>query len=370
MKILVVNPGSTSTKIAVFEGEEKVFAVDVIHDAETLQTFSGILDQLEYRKSMIIERLKDEGYTIEDFDAFSGRGGGLEPCAGGTYGVTPRVVASARKNAFHPAILGPVIVDYFSGITGKPAFIVNPPDVDELQPVARVTGLADICRETRTHTLSHKEVAKRVAAQLGRRYEEMNLIVAHIGGGTSVAAHRAGLMVDSGDLLGGDCPMAPTRPGNLSPGIMVDLCFSGKYEKNDMKDLLRKNGGFVSHFGTSDVLEVMKLIENGDKRAELVFNGMIYQIGKYIGSMAAVLHGKVDAIVLTGGIARSERVVEGLKSMVGFLADFFVFPGELEMEALAAGARRVLSGEEEIAVYTGEPVWNGYEGYEGGESGF
>ncbi len=369
-KILAVNPGSTTTKIAVFDGEEKVFSEDVVHDAETLKTFAGIPDQMDYRKEMILSKLSAEGYSLADFDAFSARGGGMDPCPGGIYSVTSLVVETARKNANHPAALGSVIVDEFAKSTGKPAFIVNPPDVDELQPVARITGLSEITRESRVHALSHKEVGRRAAAEIGKLYEEANLIVAHIGGGISVAAHRAGKVVETGDLLNADCPMAPTRAGNLPPGAVVDMCFSGKYTKKDMKDMLLKNGGFVSHFGTSDALEVINKAEAGDAKAELVFNAMIYQVGKTIGSCAAVLHGKVDAIVITGGIARSKAVVDGLKSMVGFLADFFVYPGELEMEALAAGARLVVTGQTDADEYTGIPVWGGIDDYKGGESGF
>ncbi len=367
--ILTINPGSTSTKIAVFENTTKAFSLDVVHDAATLDSFPGVLDQLEYRKKMILGALEAQGYSLEDFDAFSGRGGGMDPCTGGTYEVTPVVIASARKNSFHPAALGTILAHQFAQRAGVKAFMVNPPDVDEFQPVARVTGLQGVYRESRLHALSHKEVGKLAAKRLGRAYEETNLIIAHIGGGISVAAHRAGRIVDADDLMNSDCPMAPTRVGHLSMGKVVELCFSGEYTKKELKALMHKSGGFVSHFGTSDALEIEQRMEAGDSKAELVFNGMVYQIGKRIGAFSAVLHGKVDAIVLTGGIARSEILVRGLKSMVGHIADFIVIPGELEMEALAAGAYRVLVGEEEPKVYTGEPVWKGYDDYAGDENG-
>ncbi len=365
MKILAVNPGSTTTKIAVFEDEEKVFSEDVVHDAKTLEGFHGIMDQLDYRRDMIVEKLKAAGYGIADFDAFSGRGGSVNPCGGGTYRVTEKVVSDASSNAFHPATLGSVIVNEFAKMTGKPAFMVNPPDVDEFQPVARITGVKDVYRESRFHALSHKEVGKRAAKELGKTYETVNLIVAHIGGGVSVAAHKKGKVVDANDALNGDGPMAPTRSGMLSPGAVADMCFSGKYTQKDMKDLLRKNGGFVSHFGTSDAREVLAMAKAGNAKALLVFNALIYGIAKYIGSFAAVLHGEVDAIVLTGGIARSEELVGGLKKMVGFIADFIVYPGEFEMEALAHGAYRVLTGTEEPVVYTGEPLWTGEDAFTG-----
>ncbi len=369
MKILAVNPGSTTTKIAVFEDTTKIFSEDVIHDADTLNTFETIMDQLEYRRDTIIAQLASEGYNITDFDAFSGRGGGVAPCEGGTYNVTDQVTADARKNSFHPATLGSMIVDQFSKIAGKPAFIVNPPDVDEFQPVARVTGLKDVYRESRFHALSHKEVGREAAEKLGKRYDEVNLVVAHIGGGISVGAHKKGKIVDASDLLNGDCPMAPTRAGVLAPGKIMELCFDRGYTKKDIKELILKNGGFVDHFGTSDARDVIKMAEEGNVKAQLVYNAMVYQVGKQIGSFAAVLHGKVDAIVLTGGISRSKELVAELKEMVGYIADFIVFPGELEMEALAAGAYRVLSGEEKAKEYTGKPVWTGYDDYTGENNG-
>ncbi len=367
--ILAINPGSTSTKIAVFREYEKLFAHDVFHDADALHSFPSIMDQLDYRRDMIVANLEAEGYKISDFDAFVGRGGGLNPCAGGTYRVGSRLLSDARTNSFHPASLGSVIADEFASVAGKPAFVVNPPDVDELTPVARITGLKDVYRESRFHALSHKEVGRRAAKELGKKYGEVNLIVAHIGGGISVGAHRKGKIIDTNDLMNGDCPMAPTRAGTLAPGQIVNMCYSGKYSQDDMRALILKNGGFVSHFGTSDVLEILKMADEGSGKAALVFDSMIYQIGKQIGSFAAVLHGEVDGIVLTGGIARSELLVERLKKMTGFLADFIVYPGELEMEALAAGACRALSGEVEAGEYSGDPVWTGYENYKGDDSG-
>ncbi len=360
IKLLAINPGSTSTKIAVFENGNKLFGLDVNHDAAKLDEFREISDQFEYRRDMIIEVLSKEGFKLEDFTAFVGRGGGLNPCDGGTYAVNDKVLQHAREHNYHPATLGSIISDSFAKKYGKQAFVVNPPDVDEFEPVARVTGIVEIERESRLHALSHKEVGLRAAEKLGKKYEDCNFIIAHIGGGTSLAAHRKGKMIDGTDILAGDCPMAPTRSGSVAPGSIVDLCFSGKYDSKQMHAMIRKNGGIVAHLGTADILEVKKRISEGDKYAELIYNTMIYQIAKYIGSYAAVLHGDVDAVVLTGGISRDENLVSELKKMAGFIADFIVYPGEFEMEALANGAHRVITGKEKALVYTGEIKWTGY----------
>lgn len=249
----------------------------------------------------------------------------------------------------------------FSELTGKPAYIVNPPDVDELQDVARLTGVKGRFNRSRFHALNQKEIGHRAAEGLGKRYEMCNFIIAHIGGGISIAAHRKGRVVDVNDIISGDGPMAPTRCGSLSALDMIELCFDGGYTKQELLDLTRKTGGFVSLLGTSDTIEVEQRMKNGDSYAKLVYDAMIYQIGKCIGSMAAVLNGKVDMIVLTGGISHSKYVVDGLKKMCGFLAPLQVFAGEFEMEALAAGALRVLTGEEELKHYAGKPVFQGFE---------
>ncbi|MDC7125518.1 MAG: butyrate kinase [Spirochaetales bacterium] len=363
IQLLAVNPGSTSTKIAVFIDQEKVFGKDIIHQAEKLDTFKEISDQFEYRRDMITEALEAEGYKLEDFTAFVGRGGGLNACAGGTYEINEQIINHATTNSNHPATLGSIISDSFAKKYGKRSFIVNPPDVDEFEPVARVTGIAEVIRESRIHSLSHKEVGLRAAEQLGKKYEDCNFLIAHIGGGISVAAHKKGLMVDGTDLLTGDCPMAPTRSGFVPPGWIVKMCFSGKYNEKEMSQLLRKNGGLVDHLGTSDVLEVKDRIAKGDKYAKLIYDAMIYQVAKTIGSYAPALCGEVDAVVLTGGISRDENLVAELKKSIGFLGDVIVFPGEFEMEALANGAYRVLTGVETPLVYTGDPIWGGYEAY-------
>lgn len=361
-KVFAINPGSTSTKIAMFEGEKEIFSRNISHDAEKLKEFKEISDQLPYRKEMILNVLKEEGQTLEGVDAFSARGGGLVNVEGGVYTIGEKLLEHAREcyTVKHPATLGAQLADAFSKEFGGATFVVNPPDVDEFQDVARVTGLKGVYRESRIHALNQKEIGIRFAAKQGKKYEDMNLIICHIGGGISVTAHRMGKMVDSNDIANGDGPMAPTRCGQLPVKDVVTMCYSGKYTEKEMREKITKTGGLVDHLGTSDAREVTAMIENGNKYAKLIYDSMIYEIGKTAGSMAAVLHGKIDGIVLTGGISHDKYVVEKLTEMPSFIAPVTVMAGEFEMEALAAGAIRVLSGEEEAKTYTGIPVWSGF----------
>ncbi|MDR0851441.1 MAG: butyrate kinase [Clostridiales Family XIII bacterium] len=353
--ILAINPGSTSTKIAIFKDEENLFQKNVEHSAEELAAFPDIPDQREYRRDMIIDAIAEAGFTISGIDAFVGRGGGLDPCEGGTYKAEGLLLEHARTchAARHPATLGAVLADEFAKEGGKPAFIVDPPDIDELEPVARISGLKDFPRESRFHALNQREVARRAAAELGKTYETSRLVVGHLGGGVSVAAHKNGRVVDADDILGGDCPMAPTRAGQLTTLDVAKLCFSGAYDQKALLDLITKHGGVVDHLGTSDMQEVSQRAAEGDEYAALVFDALIYQVAKKIGAYAVALKGEVDAIVVSGGITYSDTVVSGLRSYLSFIAPLFVYPGEFEMEALANGALRVLRGEEEAKVYTG-----------------
>ena len=239
--------------------------------------------------------------------------------------------------------------------------MVNPPDVDEFCDEARVTGLKGVYRESRIHALNQKEIGIRYGAKVGRRYEKLNLIICHIGGGISVTSHKNGRMVDSNDIANGDGPMAPTRCGQLPVKDVIAMCFSGKYTEREMRDKVTKTGGLVDHLGTSDAREVGRMIEQGNAYARLVYNAMIYEIGKTVGAMAAVLKGKVDAVILTGGISHDTYVVEYLKEMVSFVGPVEVMAGEFALEALAAGAIRVLDGQEEAKCYIGVPVWKGFE---------
>lgn len=360
-KVFAINPGSTSTKIAMFDGGEKVFSANVAHDAALLEQFASINDQFDYRKDTILKEAEQAGLSLADCDAFSGRGGGLVSCPGGVYEVGDILLEHARAGftVKHPAMLGPQLARYFADLYGAKAFVVNPPDVDEFDEVARFTGWKGVYRESRIHALNQKEVAIRFASSQGKKYEQMNLIICHIGGGISVTAHRRGQMVDSNDIAQGDGPMAPTRCGAIPVKDVLNACFSGQYTKEELYQRITKSGGLVDHLGTSDVIEVGQRIQAGDAYAKKVYDAMIYQIAKYVGSMAVALEGQVDGIILTGGISHDPYLVEQMKKKVAFLAPVTVMAGEFEMEALAAGAIRVLSGEEEEKTYTGIPAWNG-----------
>lgn len=362
-KVFAINPGSTSTKIAMFINDTCVFSRNVSHDAEKLKEFAEISDQFDYRKETILAELAGAGQTLENVDAFSARGGGLVNVEGGVYTVGEALLKHARTcfTVKHPATLGAQLADAFSKEYGGQAFVVNPPDVDEFIDEARMTGLKGIYRESRIHALNQKEIGIRFAAGKGKRYSEMNLIICHIGGGISVTAHRRGKMIDSNDIANGDGPMAPTRCGQLPVKDVISLCYSGKYTEKEMRDKTTKTGGLVDHLGTSDAREVSKMIKEGNSYAKLVYDSMLYEIGKTAGAMAAVLKGKVDAVILTGGISHDAYVTGYLTDMLSFIAPVEVMAGEFEMEALAAGAIRVLKGEEEAKTYTGKPVWNGFD---------
>jgi butyrate kinase len=362
-RVFTINPGSTSTKIALFEGDSNIFSANVSHDAARLKEFRDISDQLPYRRETILSELAKNKIILKGIDAFAGRGGGLVGVEGGTYAVNDAMLSHARMGftVKHPANLGSQLAYDFAMTYGGKAFVVNPPDVDEFQPLARITGFADIYRESRGHPLNQKETGIRYAAEIGRRYEDLNLVISHIGGGVTVTAHEKGRMVDSNDVINGDGPMAPTRAGALPAVTLIKLCFSGKYTEKELYDRVTKNGGLVDHLGISDVREVIKRIENGDAYAKLVYDAMIYQIGKNIGAYAAVLKGKVDAILISGGLANDPCLIEKIKDMVAYIAPVRVYAGEFEMEALASGAIRVLNGSEQVKTYTGLPVWTGFK---------
>lgn len=361
-RIFVINPGSTSTKISLFENETELFAANVTHDASKLKDFAEISDQFPYRRETIIGELAKGNISLAGVDAYAACGGGLVSMAGGTYRANEMLLHHARLGftVKHPAILGVQLAHDFAGAYGGQVFVVNPPDVDEFDEVARVCGLSELYRESRVHALNQKETAMRYAVQTGKSYGELNLIVVHIGGGLSVTAHRKGLMVDSNDVINGDGPMGPTRAGSLPATALIKLCYSGKYTQKEMYDRITKSGGLVDHLGTSDVREVLGRIRNGDSYAALLYDAMIYQVIKFIGAYAAVLKGDVDAILLTGGIAHDKYLVDKIADAVKWIAPVKVYAGEYEMEALAGGVLRVLTGREEPKEYTGVPVWSGF----------
>ena len=361
-KILTINPGSTSTKVAVFQGTEQLASRNIAHDAAALAAFPNVTAQKEYRAQAIRTCLTEAGVDLAQLDAVVGRGGGLMPAEGGVYEVTDVLLDHARRGANgvqHPAQLGPQLADEFAKAAGCKAYVVNPPDVDELQDLARMTGIKGVYRRIHLHALNLKETAIRHAAVLGRRYEECSFIVCHIGGGVSVSAHRYGRMIDGFDIVGGEGPMAPTRCGSVSVSNLLD--YAADHSMAELRALCTKSGGFVSHLGISDAIELTRRAEGGDQEAAMVWNTMIYQIEKCIGAMAAVLHGHVDGILLGGGMVHSKDLVAQITEACQWIAPVTAYPGEFEMEAMAAGAVRVMTGAETVKTYTGVPVWQGFD---------
>ena len=358
-RILAINPGSTSTKIGCFDGEKEIFSTNVSHDAAKLAEFASISDQMPYRIETILTALKEANIDLSTVDAFVGRGGGLLASEGGTYEVNEVLLDHAYRGANgvqHPAQLGSQIAHAFAKEQGKPSFVVNPPDTDELCLEARITGISGVYRNVHLHALNLKETAIRHAHGLGKKYEDCNFVVCHIGGGISISAHCHGKMIDGNDIVGGEGPMAPTRCGEVPVAEIVK--YASKHDLKEVKALCTRTGGFVSHLGTSDAREVNKLAEEGNKTAKLVWEAMLYQIVKYIGAMAATLHGKVDGILLGGGMVHDKGLVEYITKACSWIAPVSPYPGEFELEAMAAGAIRVLSGEEKAKIYTGKPCWS------------
>jgi butyrate kinase len=261
----------------------------------------------------------------------------------------------------HPANLGAQLAQEFAAPSSAATFIVNPPDTDELQEIARISGLRDVFRVSKGHPLNQKEVGIRHATSLGRRYEDLNLVIAHIGGGISVTAHEKGRMIDTTNCIDGDGAMAPTRAGGVTAVALIKMCFSGRYTERQMYDRITKSGGLVDHLGTADAREIKARIDSGDGYAKQVYDAMIYQVCKDIGAYATVLGGDVDAILLTGGLSNDAYLVDQIRSRVGYMAEVIAYAGEFEMEAMAAGALRVLTGAESPKTYTGEPVWSGFD---------
>ena len=363
IRVLAINPGSTSTKIALFDDFTKLFKKTVIHSLQKLSGFPKIQDQLEYRTEMVEKAMADKGYAMEDVDAFVGRGGGLYPMPGGVYKVTDLLTKHASvgiSGMHHPAQLGSQIAKNIADKYGKPAYVVNPPDTDEFCDVARVTGVKGVYRESHLHALNQKETAIRFCGARGLDYTDVNLIVCHIGGGISITAHKKGRMIDSNDIIKGSGPLSPTRAGDLPYMNVIDMAYSGKYTKEELINKLNRSGGLVDYFGTADLLKIYEMVNNGDRLAEVIIAGMIYQHAKYIGAMAAALRGEVEAILLTGSIANSKIFVDSVAEYVSWISEVVVMPGEFELEALAGGVVRVMRGELKEKKYTGKPIWSGF----------
>lgn len=352
-RLLVINPGSTSTKIAVFKNEEMEFCETLRHSVEELSQFKNVSDQYEFRLNIILNALEERDIDINSFSAIVGRGGLLKPIEGGTYKVNGRMLEDLRstERGEHASDLGGILAYGIASKIGVDAYIVDPVVVDELSDVARISGLKDIERVSIFHALNQKAVARRHAKSQGKKYEDMNLIVVHLGGGISVGAHQKGKVIEVANALDGESPFSPERSGGLPVGELVRLCYSGKYTYEEMRKKLVGKGGLVSYLNTNSAMEVCERIENGDEYAKLVYYAMAYQTAKEVGSCAVALKGKVDGILLTGGIAHDKMFTGWIEEMVSFIADVYVYPGEDELTALAEGGLRVLKGEEEAKEY-------------------
>ena len=352
-KLLIINPGSTSTKIGVYEGEKEVLEETLRHSSEEILKYDTIFDQLDFRKEVILNVLKEKGIDINELDAVVGRGGMLKPIEGGTYEVNEAMVEDLKIGVQgpHASNLGGILSNEIAKEIGKRAFIVDPVVVDEMEDVARLSGVPELPRKSKFHALNQKAVAKRYAKEHNTSYEDVNLIVVHMGGGVSVGAHRKGRVIDVNNALDGDGPFSPERAGGVPSGELLEMCFSGKYSKEEVYKKLVGKGGFVAYANTNDARDLIKLSQEGDEKGSLIFNAFIYQIAKEIGSMAVVLDGDVDAIVLTGGIAYSDYVTNAINKKVKWIAPMVVYGGEDELLALAQGAIRVLDGVEESKIY-------------------
>ena len=352
-RILAINPGSTSTKISLFEDESEVWSAKLSHSREELAPYEKIIDQYAFREGVIRDKLEESGYPISSLSAVVGRGGLLYPVSGGTFAVTDQMKQHVRQGVQgeHVSNLGALIADELASEAGCPAYIVDPVVVDEMEALARYTGHPELSRRSIFHALNQKAAARKAAEELGRSYGDLNLIVVHLGGGISVGCHCRGRVIDVNNALNGDGPFTPERSGGLPVGDLAAICYSGTRTHAEVKKMIKGQGGIVAYLGTNDMREVEDRAGKGDAEALEVYQAMAYQISKEVGGLAAVLAGDVDAVVLTGGIAYDKRFVGWIEERVGFLARVLVYPGEMEMEALALGALRVLRGLEEAQIY-------------------
>lgn len=353
--ILVINPGSTTTKVAIYNEEEKVFTNKIEHPSNEISKYHSIIDQYDYRLNLIVEWLKEIGISTSSLRAVVGRGGMLRPMPAGTYLVTDTMVKDLKDNVGgeHASNLGGILAKGIAEHEGIKAFIVDPVAVDEMNDVARISGMPDIKRKSQLHALNIKAVSHRYAKENNKNLEDINLIVAHLGGGISVAPIEKGRMIDvnNANEMG---PLSPERTGQLPVGQLVKMCYSGKYTYNEIKAKIKGKGGLVAYLGTNDAREVEERMINGDEKAGLVFMAMAYQIAKEIGAMATTLHGKIDSIILTGGLAYSKTLTDKIHTMTKFIAPVVLYPGEDELEALNEGALRVLEGKEAEKIYENE----------------
>jgi len=352
--ILAINPGSTSTKIAVFKNAKSVFLKTIRHSTENLEKFERITDQFHFRKEMILRELEDSEVDINQISAVVGRGGLIKPVESGVYEVNEAMVRDLRegKRGEHASNLGGLIaMDIAQSLPDARSFIADPVVVDEMHDVARISGHPYFQRISIFHALNQKAIARNHAKSLDRDYEDLNLIIAHLGGGISVGAHKKGKVIDVNNALDGDGPFSPERTGSLPVGHLARLCYSGDYSYEEVKKMIKGQGGLVAYLDTNDAYEVELMVRDGNEKARLVQDAMSYQIGKEIGALSAVLSGEVDSIILTGGIAHNPMVVDYVRSMVRYIAPVAIYPGEDEMQALAENGLRVLQGKEQPKEY-------------------
>lgn len=353
VKSLIINPGSTSTKIGVFEDETLIFDETLRHSTEEISRYASIIDQKDFRKEIIVSFLKEKGVDINSFNVVVGRGGLLKPIPSGTYAVTDALLEDLKigKQGQHASNLGGILAREIGDEIGVPSYIVDPVVVDELLPVARISGMPELPRRVIFHALNQKAVARRYAKEQGVKYEDLNLIVIHMGGGVSVGAHEKGQVVDVNNILDGEGAFSPERAGTVPVGDLIKLCFSGKYTEKEIYKKICGNGGYNGYLGTNDARDVEKMANEGNELAQVVLDAFYYQIAKDAGAMATVMNGKVDQIILTGGIAYSDLTRDELTRKLGWIAPITVYPGEDELLALAQGALRVVNGEEPAKEY-------------------
>ncbi|MED3626314.1 butyrate kinase [Bacillus subtilis] len=352
-RILTINPGSTSTKIGVFHNERSIFEKTLRHNIEELQRFDRIIDQYEFRKNHILETLHEQGINISKFDAVCARGGLLRPIEGGTYVVNDDMIEDLKSGyaGQHASNLGGIIAREIADGLNIPSYIVDPVVVDEMSVLAKVSGMPEIERKSIFHALNQKAVARKAAASLGKRYENMKMIITHMGGGITIGVHDRGRVVDVNNGLHGEGPFSPERAGTVPAGDLVDLCFSGEYTKEEIMKKLVGTGGLLGYLGTNDAVKVEQMIQGGDEKARFIYDAMAYQVAKEIGAASAALKGEVEAIVLTGGLAYGKSFVSAIRSYIDWISDVLVYPGENELQSLAQGALRVLLGEEQSKQY-------------------
>ncbi|WP_235589060.1 butyrate kinase [Tepidibacillus decaturensis] len=358
-RLLVINPGSTSTKIALYDNEKSVFEETLRHDLDELKQFNKVIDQYDFRKNMILETLHNQGINLTKLNAVVGRGGLLKPIPGGTYLVNEHMVKDLKDARYgeHASNLGAMIAYEISKQLNIAAYIVDPVVVDELQAIARISGMPEIKRRSIFHALNQKAVARKVATELNLTYESANFVVCHMGGGITVGAHHHGKVIDVNNGLDGEGPFSPERTGSLPVGDLLSLGFSGQFTQEELKKKISGQGGVVAYLGTNSMVDVEKMITNANEKAKLVWDAMIYQIAKEIGASSAALKGKVDAIILTGGIAYSKTFIDQLVEYIAWIAPVKILPGENELQALAEGGLRVLRGHEQVKEYALEEVY-------------